>query len=315
MPSSPASSFAPRISPRALSWRAGLLLGLASAVVACARGNNLPTGGGAAGGSAGAGGNGGTGNDGTGGSGNAGGSGGSGNAGGSGGSGNAGGSGGSGNAGGSGGSGNAGGSGGGGGMCSEAPCKLVSPQCGCPAGEQCTVDPMGRSCIPEGDVAWGDLCMGNECEPGTLCINVTPTGSTCGKFCDDDADCEAPGGLCLLTLNDGNGGEIPNVTICTDNCDPTTNVGCAVGSCQLFKENMGLMRDLTLCVESGAGMQGAACVDNADCAPKFGCFNDGMNDLCLKWCKVNQPNCPAGTACLALQDPPILGNVEYGVCF
>src|SRR5688572_29200641 len=52
--------------------------------------------------------------------------------------------------------GGAGGSGGSGGasVCEEKPCKLVPPQCGCGAGEQCSVgaptqtNPSGRFCSP-----------------------------------------------------------------------------------------------------------------------------------------------------------------------
>ncbi len=202
--------------------------------------------------------------------------------------------------------------------CSESPCKLTLPQCGCDAGEQCSVDANGRACIPEGDTNWGQICTGLECGPGLLCLLTTPTVSTCGKFCAKDADCAAPGGLCLLTLNDGAGGEIPNVKMCTDNCNPSTNTGCATGGCQILREQDGLMRFLTLCGESGPGTQGAPCVDNTDCAPTFGCFNDGTSDICLKWCNVAAPNCPGLTTCLEATingDPPVLGNTQYGVCF
>lgn len=202
---------------------------------------------------------------------------------------------------------------GGGPACSEQPCKLTTPQCGCDPNEQCTVDATGRSCIPEGNVPWGQPCSGDNCAPGLLCLQTTTTEATCGKFCASDADCTAPGGLCILKLNDGSGGEIPNVTMCTDNCNPLTNVGCAVGGCQVLQETSGLLRFLTLCVEAGTGTQAAPCVGNEDCAPTFGCFNDGVSDLCLKWCNLAAPSCPAATSCVDVAVS--LGGINYGVCY
>ena len=72
--------------------------------------------------------------------------------------------------------------------CTEDPCKLVAPQCGCPDGQQCSVGANGRFCTGEGAAAWGDECGASAaCEPGTLCVLtkqtlhsvVTNTGSKC----------------------------------------------------------------------------------------------------------------------------------------
>src|SRR5207249_9846968 len=127
--------------------------------------------------------------------------------------------------------------------------------------------------------------------------------STCDKFCETDADCTAPGGLCLLTLNDGMGGSIPDVTLCTENCDPTTNMGCIAGTgCQLEQELMGQMRFLTQCTPIGQKTQGQSCDPMQwECAATYGCFNTGV-DVCLKYCNVNAPSCPANTVCGALGD-------------
>ena len=142
------------------------------------------------------------------------------------------------------------------------------------------------------------------------------------KFCDVDAECQAPGGLCLLTLNDGMGGSIQDVTICTENCNPAKNTGCPVAgtACQLLSENGGQMRFLTRCGDTGVAMQNAPCASSDDCAPKFGCFNtdpaDPNANACFKWCEVNGVQaCPAGTVCNALDTPILVGNDEYGVCY
>jgi hypothetical protein len=203
--------------------------------------------------------------------------------------------------------------------CPDDPCKLTLPQCGCAAGEQCSVDGSGRACIPTGSTQNGQSCAGPDCAPGLLCVNTSDTVSTCGKFCDDDGDCTAPGGLCIIGLNDGSGNAIPGVTMCTENCDPTTNVGCpAAGtSCQVAQESAGQMRFLTHCDGAGNKQQGATCVTNADCAPTFGCYRISTGPdvfQCLKNCKMSTQSCPAGAQCLFFQTPELVGNEEYGAC-
>jgi hypothetical protein len=164
------------------------------------------------------------------------------------------------------------------------------------------------------------VCTGVDCSPGLICVNTTPSINTCSKFCDSDADCTAPGGLCIIGLNDANMNPIPGVTLCTENCDPTTNLGCPVGgtSCQVAQENGGQMRFLTHCTASGASQQGATCASSADCAPKFNCYQTSDAPVvkqCLKNCKASAPNgCPAGTACLFFTTPEVIGNEEYGAC-
>jgi hypothetical protein len=212
----------------------------------------------------------------------------------------------------------------GGAPCPDDPCKVTSPQCGCPDGEQCGIDGAAVGCVPEGNVAVGQQCglAGADCAPGAVCVQTAKAASTCVKFCDSDADCQAPGGLCIFTLNDGMGGSIPGVTLCTENCNPAKNIGCPVAGtqCQLLIENGGQMRFLTHCGNAGAGTQGSGCTSSDDCAPTFGCFNtdpaDPNANACFKWCMVaGVQNCPAGTACNGLQTPIMVGNDEYGVCF
>ena len=205
-------------------------------------------------------------------------------------------------------------------VCAEDPCKLTVPQCGCPAGEQCSINGSTRACVPSGNTPNGQPCASAECSPGLLCASTGPNvTSTCTKFCDGDADCVAPGGLCIIGLNDANQNPLPGVTLCTENCDPTTNIGCpAAGtSCVVGQEQGGQMRFFTRCLGSGAGHQGATCVSNVDCAPKFGCFTttNPAAVKCLKNCKVSAPNgCPAGTKCTFFQPAELVGAEEYGAC-
>jgi len=177
-------------------------------------------------------------------------------------------------------------------------------------------------CGPQGTVAWGGQCGAapNLCSEGTVCVVVDPTVSTCYEFCSTNADCVAPGGLCLIQLDDGMGNPIPNVTLCTANCNPINNAGCPVAgtSCQLLQESMPPMSLLTDCQGAGTGTHNAPCTPGMpDCAPKFGCFNTGTpqapNNVCLKYCNAANPfGCPGIQLCNDLG--VMLGGIEYGVC-
>ncbi|MCC6558619.1 MAG: hypothetical protein IT372_37265 [Polyangiaceae bacterium] len=201
--------------------------------------------------------------------------------------------------------------------CLEDPCRLVAPQCGCPAGEQCAlIDEDGsRGCVAAGTLPQGAVCSSAECGPGLACVSATATIKTCGKFCETDADCEAPGGLCFFKLDDGMGGEIPGATICSDSCDPSTNSGCAPDlACQLAREPDGEQRYLSVCTGPGAGTAGSPCTVNSDCAPTFGCIGEvDAQTVCEPWCTVGDP-CPASLTCTPFSPAVLVGGVEYGAC-
>ena len=218
----------------------------------------------------------------------------------------------------------AGGAGGtGGGPCMETPCKLVSPQCGCDVGQACSIElpttanPTGRVCANEGMAKVSEKCTGaNSCAAGSLCVTASTQASTCLEFCDTDMMCNAPGGLCVIELNDGKGGTIPNAKLCSDNCDPATSVGCPVPntSCQLGFDDVG-MRFFTMCRGQGAGTQGASCTTNDDCAQTYGCINLNMVPTCLKYCNVSGgSSCPGATLCNPLNPAAQIGATEYGAC-
>lgn len=202
--------------------------------------------------------------------------------------------------------------------CAESPCKVVAPQCGCDGGDMCSIDLTGvRVCHAPGATANGEVCTGlYSCETGSLCVQTSSNKSLCAKYCDADNQCS--GGLCLIQLTDPNNpnGVLPNITLCTDSCDPVSGSGCPVGQgvgCGLYQEQDGQMRVFTLCTGAGGGGQLAACTANEDCQAGFACFTvDMATQECLKYCKVNNPSCPAGAAC---QDIGISYNgVAYGAC-
>jgi hypothetical protein len=173
-----------------------------------------------------------------------------------------------------------------------------------------------RECIVEGTAAIGASCNSTECVPGAMCLGPAANALSCLEFCDDDGDCTGPGGICYFTIDDGNGGSVPDAKLCTPNCDPTTNSGCPTGlGCQAVRD-MTIPDPFTFCAQAGVGGDTAPCAGGfKDCSPTFGCFTQNGNNLCLKWCKVAGGTvCPSGTTCQQLIDPLIVGTTEYGVC-
>ena len=205
-------------------------------------------------------------------------------------------------------------------MCLEDPCKLVVPQCGC-GDQQCTVDGAGeRACVTAGDVGQSQACSDTAlCEPGTLCIEFEVGFANCAKFCDTDAQCEAPGGICFFKLDDGSGGDVPGVTMCSENCELATSQGCGVAgtSCQLGLTTAD--QPFTVCRPSGALVYQEICAETSDCAPDFVCLPTSIPDeRCFQWCKIGGSACPTGQTCTAQEIsagvPLTLGTTTYGIC-
>jgi hypothetical protein len=218
---------------------------------------------------------------------------------------------------GAGGFGGAGGEGGAPPVCSEDPCKLTLPQCGCDEGEACVRQTSGRVCVPAGDKQLAEACS-DDCVAGHQCL-ANPTFATpahCMKWCESDDDCVGPGALCLFTIT----GE--TTKLCSINCDPVSSAGCpaAGAKCDVLRENMGLMRWLTSCVGEGAGVQETPCTATQGCADGYGCFNvtDAnmmTTQMCLRWCNLGMPtSCPGGSQCAGFQTPIVIGSITYGAC-
>jgi len=199
-------------------------------------------------------------------------------------------------------------------MCSEQPCKLVAPQCGCPSGQMCTTSDVNgtRTCIVAGAQQVGQACSpSNDCVPGSRCSG-TPK-SLCRSFCSVDSDCTPPGGACLVDIVP----LAPGVSVCTQNCDPTTNEGCSVTGfgCQAQRDPTS-GKAFTICLEdSGAGTQNSLCqADVGNCAPNFDCVSVGGGPYsCVRWCKVAQ-GCAGGLQCVHFAPPMLIGSTEYGTC-
>lgn len=204
--------------------------------------------------------------------------------------------------------------------CSESPCRLVSPQCGCGAGQGCYLSGTVRGCAAAGGATEGSACTtASSCQPGLICLNVSRTTAPvnqCNRFCETDADCVGQGSLCAYTLNDGAGGSIPGVRVCSRACDPVTSAGCASDAvCHVFRETPSAGRYLTDCAgPAGFGWEHEFCVDNTDCDRGFFCAT-AYNE-CLAYCDraFGSLDCPFGDTCYAFATPLIVGTTEYGYC-
>lgn len=203
--------------------------------------------------------------------------------------------------------------------CAESPCRLVAPQCGCGAGEGCYVNGSGaRSCATAGTEGEGQTCSGETaCRAGHLCVGIAGT-AFCSRFCNTDTDCTGgPGSLCLLTLNDGSGGALPGVTLCTIACNPAAATGCPSGmACAIYQESAGAMRTFTGCRAAGTGTAGSPCTTEDDCQPGYFCADAGLGNECIRWCTYPSGVECGGRTCNPFADGGLyVGATQYGYCY
>jgi hypothetical protein len=206
--------------------------------------------------------------------------------------------------------------------CSESPCRLVTPQCGCGTGQSCYLVGAARTCAPTGTVPEGGSCTNaNDCTTGNVCVNYSATApyvQMCVHHCAVDGDC-AGGGLCVGEIGDGAGGVVPGVRTCSRSCDPIAQSGCAAGlECTFFQERAGAMRLFRSCgLSVGTGGVFDPCIDEDDCAPGYACQDLGLGfgPECTHWCNVGTgAGCSFGFVCYGFAPALIVGGVEYGVC-
>ena len=199
--------------------------------------------------------------------------------------------------------------------CSESPCRLTSPQCGCGAGQGCYLSGSTRGCAAAGTAAEGATCTtANSCQPGLVCLNVSTTAAVvnqCSRFCATDSDCIGTGSLCTYTLGDGAGGTVPGVRVCSRACDLVTSAGCSSSAgCHGYQDASG--RPYTDCEgPAGTGGPHASCASDANC--RRGTFCDPTWGECLAYCRSDF-DCPLSDSCYRFATPFVVGGVEYGYC-
>ena len=203
-------------------------------------------------------------------------------------------------------------------VCMESPCRLVSPQCGCAAGQSCRMDAAGaRSCGAVGSGSTGSLCTSlGACRAGDHCVGLGGGIAACHHFCATDSDCTGAGALCLFPLEDNNGNAIPNVRVCSHACEPARQVGCPSGSfCVVGVDGS---RNLTFCngAAPGSGALGSACTSSGQCGAGMLCVSSQCAQLCRTPTGGASSDCPTsrGYNCVALNPGITIGSTAYGAC-
>jgi hypothetical protein len=194
--------------------------------------------------------------------------------------------------------------------CSESPCKLVSPQCGCPSGQSCQLNGTSRACGSVGTLREGDSCTSNSsCAAGLHCADVsTQTGtsaSVCSRYCTTDSDCSGFGSVCAWPAAAGS-----SQGVCTISCDPIWQTGCDNGfKCDIFSASA--TRHFTECVKPpGTRFEYQSCVDQTDCGPGTVCISDGY---CRLYCQ-SDTDCTFGDICYAFSPSVTISGEPYGFC-
>jgi hypothetical protein len=217
--------------------------------------------------------------------------------------------------------------------CTTQPCTLA-PQCGCPTGQSCDVNPttlMGNVCRAVNTPGRETNTCGSfsECDVGYVCIG-DGTNDNCHKYCTSNADCASPRGQCVIQLTDNSTPPkaIPGAVTCSSDCDPSTanaSAYCpASWKCGLFSATYPTgsttTYDIADCEIAGTGTEGASCQngsagDDTKCAANYTCATkNGTTFTCGKVVKYLTGSCPGGTSLYEFNPALTIGGTEYGVC-
>ncbi|MGE0784396.1 MAG: hypothetical protein AB7S26_01810 [Sandaracinaceae bacterium] len=200
--------------------------------------------------------------------------------------------------------------------CSESPCRVVSPQCGCASGQACDYSGSTRGCFAAGTRTEGQACDAtNKCAAGLTCAGPS-TARFCARYCASDSNCPAGGGsICAMQLTDSSGSGTVLANLCGINCDPLSGSGCRSGTtCEIRGVRSGTTQAVTWCRELGSTFPfplpictGTECLAGETC-------NAG-GTACTSYCRVGfAGDCPSPQVCTAFTDHPRIGSTEYGRC-
>ncbi len=203
--------------------------------------------------------------------------------------------------------------------CVAEPCKLVGPQCGCAAGDKCTVFDDATMCFAlsteEPILGAETYCRGEEawCEAGLFCaqFNVELDAEMCLAFCLSDDDCPTSG-RCQHGYLGGPTQDGAPVGVCVPHCNPLDGTGCPAGEpgeeheCRPWRE-MWICAALSY---SPRIAEGDDCEVDATCAPGLRC----VESSCRRLCDPAGTECSAGQTCTVGDEPTVFEAVTYGAC-
>ena len=181
------------------------------------------------------------------------------------------------------------------------------------------------TCTVNGDCSNAGICLGledgsycgqpcgrnNVCEAGAACYELQNGGTQCAAqegFCSDSggAGAVAEGGYCWGASHCAAGTSCVPLpggdAVCARECVADRN--CPAGSVCLGAE-----AGQGLCIPGGDVAFGEVCATSFDCASLLCVPLDDQNSVCSTECNPQQPACPGGVECAAVDDP----NFE-GIC-
>lgn len=192
------------------------------------------------------------------------------------------------------------------GTCGTSPCRLTSPQCGCPAGQAChVVSGAPPACVMSGSTGLNEPCGANEqCQPGMFCnSNMTPRG-VCGRYCETSADCGGEPCVQLDTMSPAGACPLPCDPVDGTGCgDPS--LGCRVGSAVDFVT--GANAPIQACFAVDGLAFGEPC--DGLCGPRGLC----VGGTCRQVCDLASSVCESGS-CRRLSLEIRIGSRELGAC-
>ncbi len=210
--------------------------------------------------------------------------------------------------------------------CSESPCRAISPQCGCGAGEGCYLSSAGTtSCQDAGSVGEGGACDSIlDCAPGLTCSDLQGGSvGACHRLCSSNTQCGADTS-CELRLADASGSLLPE-RMCTIQCDPATLSGCPSGGhCFVTQdEDDNWISHCGTASMRGTGGAGQSCTSSTQCQPGFICLapGGGSNRTCQAWCRnprstpSSSSDCGSREDCYEISIDIELNGTTYGICW
>jgi hypothetical protein len=187
------------------------------------------------------------------------------------------------------------------------PCKLTTPQCGCPDGQMCGYAGGQLGCFNRGTVELGESCDSAACAEGLHCLSFIDPPGYCYAYCRSDEDCAEEGSSCQILLN-RDAGDAP-ARACSIACDLLTGAGCSdEAKCFAFTNSENIT--FTACVPAGSKMLGDSCASSSECAAGHLC----LQSSCAPFCDMTAPSCPDGYSCEGLMPAILVGLTAYGAC-
>ena len=144
--------------------------------------------------------------------------------------------------------------------------------------------PLVRTCVPQGNVPEGTLCVEapanrqGACQPGLICAGW------CGRPCqlDEPSSC-APGSFCADSLN-----------------GPSCLPSCTVNSCPSGQQCIRSDEGISFCATvSGENCQRSVCPEGRKCTYSFSPGQNRVQMECVMPCDDQAPSCPMGSLCFA----------------